>query len=137
MLAAFSLMATRVQMGRRISPEAISTILTASSWGKRPWKGMPGRWEATLIARTEATTRSVRISIPPKHRRIFDFIAQHPDIFPGFFQLDIREKILPKLRMLQDFGFYAAEPEEVGTDSCGAHSPRVVAQTGGTAAVQV
>jgi len=78
--------------------------------------------------------RSVRISIPPRHRRIFDFIARHPDIFPGFFQLDIREKILPKLRMLQDFGFYAPEPEEEGTDSCGAHSPRV-AQTGGTALV--
>ena len=58
-------------------------------------------------------------------------LARHPDIFPGFFQLDSQEKILPKLRMLQDFGFYAAEPEEEGTDSCGAHSPRV-AQTGGT-----
>jgi hypothetical protein len=75
----------------------------------------------------------VEISIPERHRPIFDFIAEHPDIFPGFFQRRIRELIMPKLRTLQSFGFYAASPEEVETDSCGAHSPRV-AQTGGTPA---
>jgi len=77
--------------------------------------------------------RSVEISIPESHRPIFDFISKHPDIFPGFFQRRIRESILPKLRTLQSFGFYAASPEAVETDSCGAHSPRV-AQTGGTPA---
>ena len=77
--------------------------------------------------------RSVRISIPPKHRHLFDFISNHPDIFPGFFQLRIQEEILPKLRELQAFGFYAQEETEPETDSCGAHSPRV-AQTGGTPA---
>lgn len=75
--------------------------------------------------------RSVQISIPPRHRHIFDFISRHPDIFPGFFQLRIEEEILPKLRVLQSFGFYASEVEQPETDSCGAHSPRV-AQTGGT-----
>jgi anaerobic magnesium-protoporphyrin IX monomethyl ester cyclase len=75
--------------------------------------------------------RSVQISVPAKHRHIFEFIEEHPDIFPGFFQLRIQEEILPKLRMLQSFGFYASEREEPETDSCGAHSPRV-AQTGGT-----
>jgi radical SAM superfamily enzyme YgiQ (UPF0313 family) len=75
--------------------------------------------------------RSVEISIPERHRPIFDFIAQYPNIFPGFFQRRIAESILPKLRTLQSFGFYAASPEAVETDSCGAHSPRV-AQTGGT-----
>jgi radical SAM superfamily enzyme YgiQ (UPF0313 family) len=74
--------------------------------------------------------QSVRISIPPRHRGIFDFISQHPDIFPGFFQLKIQEEILPKLRILQSFGFYPAEQKTAETDSCGAHSPRV-AQTGG------
>jgi len=75
--------------------------------------------------------RSVRISVPSRHRHIFDFIARHPDIFPGFFQLRVRDAILPKLRVLQSFGFYAGEVENQETDSCGAHSPRV-AQTGGT-----
>ena len=77
--------------------------------------------------------QSVRISIPPQHRRIFDFISQHPDIFSGFFQLKIQEVIIPKLRMLQAFGFYPTDERDDGTDSCGAHSPRV-AQTGGTIA---
>jgi radical SAM superfamily enzyme YgiQ (UPF0313 family) len=77
--------------------------------------------------------RSVRIAVPPQHRRVFDFISNHPDIFPGFFQLRIQEEILPKLRILQSFGFYPSDREEEETDSCGAHSPRVV-QTGGTAA---
>ncbi len=75
--------------------------------------------------------RSVRISIPPKHRSLFDFISNHPDIFPGFFQRRIHEDILPKLRELQSFGFYAQDEKEPETDSCGAHSPRVP-QTGGT-----
>jgi radical SAM superfamily enzyme YgiQ (UPF0313 family) len=77
--------------------------------------------------------RSVNISIPDRHKVKFDFIAQHPDIFTGFFQLNIKEVILPKLKMMQSFGFYPPEQVATETDSCGAHSPRV-AQTGGTVA---
>lgn len=75
--------------------------------------------------------RSVHISIPPRHRSLFDFISNHPDIFPGFYQLRIHEEILPKLNELQSFGFYAQDIREQETDSCGAHSPRAP-QTGGT-----
>ena len=52
----------------------------------------------------------------------------HPDVFPGFFHVDLAGNVLPKLRLLQQFGFYPEpEPSPSGTESCGAHSPRVQA----------
>ncbi|MFH1230889.1 MAG: radical SAM protein [Planctomycetota bacterium] len=67
---------------------------------------------------------SARVSIEEKHRPIFDFIKTHPDIFPGFFHIDLKNNIFPKLAVLQQFGFYPADKEPT-TDSCGAHSPKV------------
>ena len=71
--------------------------------------------------------RSARISIKPQHQHIFDFISSHPEIFPGFFHIDIEGNILPKLEVLQKFGFYPAEqtPPE-SAESCGAHSPKTI-----------
>lgn len=67
------------------------------------------------------------VSIPPKHRRYFDLILANPDIFPGFFHIDLESNVLPKLELLRQFGFYpqpdSAPPAE--TESCGAHSPDV------------
>ena len=40
---------------------------------------------------------------------VFDFIQQHPDLFPGFFHIDLETNVFPKLRMLQEFGFYPAD----------------------------
>jgi hypothetical protein len=48
------------------------------------------------------------------------------DLFPGFFLLDVEENIRPKLRVLQEHGFYDRENRDLlDLDSCGAHSPRV------------
>jgi hypothetical protein len=57
-------------------------------------------------------------------------IVENPDIFPGFFRVDIEDNVLPKLELLRQFGFYpqADACEESNTDSCGAHSPRVALQ---------
>ncbi|MCP4131036.1 MAG: B12-binding domain-containing radical SAM protein [bacterium] len=64
---------------------------------------------------------SVRIDIDPKHQSLFDYIMDNRDLFPGFFQLDIEENILPKLAMLEEFEFYRAD------DKCtGAHEPSEV-----------
>jgi radical SAM superfamily enzyme YgiQ (UPF0313 family) len=49
---------------------------------------------------------SVRISISREYRSIFDFISSYPAIFPGFFHVDPEENILPKMKILQEFGFY-------------------------------
>ncbi len=66
------------------------------------------------------------ISIDPVHARIFDFIKDQKDLFPGFFLLDVEENIRPKLRILQEHGFYSrSERQLTELDSCGAHSPRV------------
>lgn len=70
--------------------------------------------------------RGARCHLPAEHARIFSFVKDNPEIFPGFFHYDLNGNILPKLRMLQEFGFYG--PDRTGTaetDSCGAHSPRV------------
>jgi len=66
------------------------------------------------------------ISVPEKHAPFFDFIRAHKDLFPGFFLLDVEENIRPKLRALQEHGFYTRESRELSDlDSCGAHSPRL------------
>jgi hypothetical protein len=66
------------------------------------------------------------VEIAPQHRAVFDFVEANPDIFPGFFHVDVAGNIRPKLRVLQEFGFYPATVEELeGMESCGAHSPRV------------
>lgn len=71
------------------------------------------------------------IEILPQHQRYFRLIMDNPDIFPGFFHIDLANNVLPKLQMLREFGFYApsaadaAQPAKaVDPESCGAHSPR-------------
>jgi len=66
------------------------------------------------------------VEIRPEHRQVFDFIQAHPDIFPGFFHIGLRDNIRPKLRVLQEFGFYPASERELQElESCGAHSPHL------------
>jgi len=66
------------------------------------------------------------VRIAPQHQKVFDFIHEHRDIFPGFFLLDTETNIRPKLKVLQEHGFYTREGRELSDlDSCGAHSPRI------------
>jgi hypothetical protein len=72
--------------------------------------------------------RGGHVELPERHRRCFDLITANPDIFPGFHHFNLEENVLPKLELLQRFGFYlqperAADPN---AESCGAHSPRVI-----------
>jgi len=64
------------------------------------------------------------IEIDDEHRWLFDFITEHPQIFPGFFHYDVEGNVRPKLEVLREHGFYARPEEDEGTESCGAHSPR-------------
>jgi len=71
-------------------------------------------------------SRHAHVEIRPEHQAVFDFIQQHPDIFPGFFHVDLETNIRPKLKVLQEFGFYPATEEDLADmESCGAHSPRL------------
>ena len=66
------------------------------------------------------------VEIPAKHKSNFDLVLEHPDIFPGFYHIDLESNVLPKLALLREFGFYP-NPETADADaeaeSCGAHSP--------------
>ena len=72
---------------------------------------------------------SGEVNVPERYDGYFDFITENPDIFPGFFHVDLENNILPKLKLLREFGFYPspeAADEEPDAESCGAHSPKVV-----------
>ena len=71
-------------------------------------------------------SRLAHVEIRPEHEHVFDFVRGHPDIFSGFFHLGLEGNIRPKLRVLQEFGFYPASAEELDEiESCGAHSPHL------------
>ena len=46
------------------------------------------------------------IDIPEKYREYFQLIMDNPDIFPGFFHIDLEHNVFPKLALLRKFGFY-------------------------------
>jgi radical SAM superfamily enzyme YgiQ (UPF0313 family) len=72
------------------------------------------------------TCHGLEIEIPEAHREYFELIRANPDIFPGFFHLDLQKNVLPKLDLLRKFGFYPdRRPEPASAESCGAHSPHV------------
>jgi anaerobic magnesium-protoporphyrin IX monomethyl ester cyclase len=64
------------------------------------------------------------VEIEQKYAHIFDYIKANPDIFPGFFLIDIKGNITPKLDVLKKFGFYSDGKSQNETESCGAHSAR-------------
>ena len=70
------------------------------------------------------------IKIEDKYKIIFDFIESNPDIFTGFFLIDIENNILPKLKVLKNFVFYPNSINKEETESCGAHSPKIANATG-------
>jgi anaerobic magnesium-protoporphyrin IX monomethyl ester cyclase len=88
------------------------------------------------------------VEIPERYRGYFRFVTENPDIFPGFFHVDLEHNVLPKLQLLREFGFYPAPEKkaaeaaddplagalkagrgaEPNKESCGAHSPRIAPQ---------
>jgi anaerobic magnesium-protoporphyrin IX monomethyl ester cyclase len=71
-------------------------------------------------------SRLAHVEIRAEHQHVFDFVRAHPDLFPGFFHVGLATNVRPKLKVLQEFGFYPASAEELrDPESCGAHSPRL------------
>jgi radical SAM superfamily enzyme YgiQ (UPF0313 family) len=56
-------------------------------------------------------TRGGEVEVPPRYKEYFDLIVHNPDIFPGFFHIDLKNNVLPKLALLRQFGFYPAAEE--------------------------
>jgi len=72
---------------------------------------------------------SGEVELPPRYEAYFKLILDNPDIFPGFFHIDLEGNILPKLALLRQFGFYPTpEKAQEPAESCGAHSPRIAPQ---------
>ena len=64
------------------------------------------------------------VQIPPRHQPVFKLIMDNPDIFPGFFHIDLANNVLPKLRLLQQFGFYPKS--EKSEEAAGVANPASV-----------
>lgn len=71
--------------------------------------------------------RGMVVDIPDRYREYFQLIQAHPDIFPGFYHVDLAGNVLPKFELMQEFGFYPQSQPAAEAESCGAHSPRVSA----------
>jgi len=118
-------------MGARILPSLLSLLPQTEIY--REWEGTtdlefcPCLFPEFVITGHEVC-RGGDVEIPERHRRYFDLILANPDIFPGFFHIDLANNVLPKLNLLRQFGFYPTPEEQPETESCGAHSPRVQPQ---------
>jgi anaerobic magnesium-protoporphyrin IX monomethyl ester cyclase len=119
-------------MGARILPSVLSLLPQAEIYRELP-PGTRLEFCPSLLPEFVFTGHEVlrggRVEIPDRHRPYFDLVMENPDIFPGFFLVDMEGNILPKLELLRQFGFYplpeAPEVAEPSTESCGAHSPRI------------
>ncbi len=117
-------------LGARILPSLLSFLPQTEIYEK--W-GKNGRLEfcphllPEFVLTGHEIVHGSNVELPERHRRYFDFIKANPDVFPGFYHFDLAGNVLPKLELLQQFGFYL-RPElvaEANAESCGAHSPRV------------
>ena len=65
------------------------------------------------------------IELPERYAEYFGLITANPDMFPGFFHIDLQGNVLPKLELLRQFGFYPSPSVSPAKgESCGAHSPK-------------
>jgi anaerobic magnesium-protoporphyrin IX monomethyl ester cyclase len=54
------------------------------------------------------TSAAGQIAISAEQQPLFDFVAAHPDLFPGFLQWEPETNVRPKLQVLCDLGFYSS-----------------------------
>ncbi len=124
----FQMLSVRA-MGARVLPSLLSLLPQTNLYREYAGQG-PLEFCPTLIPEYMLTGHEVcelgRISITDGYRYIFDFIAQHPDLFPSFFHWDVTGNVLPKFEVLRQFGFYEELAAQDGeSESCGAHSARI------------
>ncbi|MEW6532448.1 MAG: radical SAM protein [Thermodesulfobacteriota bacterium] len=122
-------------MGARILPSLLSLLPQTQIYRDLPRETKLGFCPYLLpefIFTGHEVLRGATVEIPEKHRKYFNLVIENPDIFSGFFLPDVVGNVLPKLDVLREFGFYPQNedqtPEELATESCGAHSPRVSPQ---------
>jgi radical SAM superfamily enzyme YgiQ (UPF0313 family) len=119
-------------LGARILPSLLSLLPQTEvyrDWSERvPLEFCPYLFPEFVFTGHEVC-HGGRIELPEKHAEYFDLITGNPDIFPGFFHIDLEHNVLPKLNLLRQFGFYPdPQPSAASAESCGAHSPHVQPQ---------
>jgi hypothetical protein len=62
-------------------------------------------------------SRAGEVEIPPEYADYFRLIMDNPDIFPGFFHIDLENNVFPKLALLRKFGFYPERKDTSGEAS--------------------
>lgn len=100
-------------MGARILPSLLSllpqTPLYKELAGKVKLEFCPYLLPEFVFTGHEVA-RGGEVEIPPRHAEYFRLIMDNPDIFPGFFHVDLANNVLPKLALLREFGFYPEAP---------------------------
>jgi radical SAM superfamily enzyme YgiQ (UPF0313 family) len=119
-------------LGARILPSLLSLLPQTEIY--RQWSGR-ARLEfcpyllPEFVFTGHEVCRGGRIELPERYAEYFKLILDNPDLFPGFFHIDLAGNVLPKLALLCQFGFYPQpEPSAATAESCGAHSPRIEPQ---------
>ena len=114
-------------MGARILPSLLSLLPQTEIY-----RDYAGRTELEFLSLSFPRVRVHRprgMSWRPhrvarRYHEYFDLILDNPDVFPGFYHINLAGNVLPKLAMLRQFGFYPEpQPSAASAESCGAHSP--------------
>ena len=107
-------------MGARILPSLLcllpQTPIYESLNGSAPLEFCPWLLPEFVLTGHEVL-RGSNVEVPERSRHYFEFIQANPDIFPGFFHVDLQGNVLPKLELLRKFGFYL-QPELVAETDC-------------------
>lgn len=116
-------------MGARILPSLLAMLPQTDIYREYRDSGLL-RFQPAMLPEYMVTGHEIcddgHLQINQQHKQKFDFIADHPDIFPGFLLADLETNILPKFEVLKEHGFYPSRDREVSqSDSCGAHSSKL------------
>jgi len=118
-------------MGARILPSLLSLLPQTTLY--REWAGrVPLEFCPYLLPEFVFTGHEVcrggDVEIPERYKEYFGLILAHPDIFSGFYLVDMEHNVKPKMALLRQFGFYPSPEAPPDPESCGAHSPRIEPQ---------
>jgi len=129
-LSLFQMVSFR-SMGARILPSLLSLLPQTEIYQEWALKSKLEFYPSLLpefVLTGHEVCMGIDVSLPECYSIYFKLIIDNPDIFPGFFLINVENNVLPKLEILRKFGFYPSlkgEQEKVDTESCGAHSPHI------------
>jgi len=126
----FQMIAFR-SMGARILPSLLSLLPQTEiyrEWAEKSKLEFSPSLMPEFVLTGHEVCMGIDVSLPEQYNTYFKLIMDNPDIFPGFFLIDIENNITPKLEILRKFGFYPSLQSwqnQNDTESCGAHSPHI------------